>query len=530
MRLWMNICRFSDEEAFQDVMENELQFVERCLRTNPKSYGSWHQRCFVMASMPKPDWKQELNLCNKYLELDERNCTCFHWIWQSSTCTHNWKHPVAWFLTSEIFLSVHCWDYRRFVVGHSNVPPEEELKFTTEKISSNFSNFSSWHYRSKLLPVLHPDEHHPVGISEDILLKGIGKCLMSMCYRTRVYKTETLESWSNCSVVVVNLFCPEYELVQNAFFTDPSDQSAWFYHRWLLGRGKHDNDSCERVNDVWNSVWDTERMLSSTNRSWFKEICELFVWHFSKSWLVLATVICFSGTNKSDCGAFQTRKGKVTYDSPQAGDISISVGSARPFCNLWPLLMENWCWAELNCQWEGRLSSWTADDSAVFSRESGPDGVVFYDEDDHTYMTPFGCPTRATLPQVIRCFANAHTVNALWPWSPFPSGTYPPLGWTHLWLPPTGLDPPHCLGWTPLSGPDVPPDPTDPPFQPHTRHDPITWWSARAFSCALLRQLLWNLLNNFRLELTARCTSELTILYCVTLGQHLPKTNTRKCG
>ncbi len=75
-------------------------------------------------------------------------------------------------LTLYSFLTVHCWDYRRFVVKKSNVAPSDEFKFTTDKISSNFSNFSSWHYRSKLLPILHPDSSNPVGIEEKKLLEG----------------------------------------------------------------------------------------------------------------------------------------------------------------------------------------------------------------------------------------------------------------------------------------------------------------------------------------------------------------------
>ena len=64
---------------------------------------------------------------------------------------------------------------------------EEELEFTTEKIVSNFSNYSSWHLRSTIL----------LRLSQDFLMD-------------------------------------ELELIKNAAFTDPNDQSVWFYHRWLL--------------------------------------------------------------------------------------------------------------------------------------------------------------------------------------------------------------------------------------------------------------------------------------------------------
>jgi geranylgeranyl transferase type-2 subunit alpha len=30
---------------------------------------------------------------------------------------------------------------------------------------------------------------------------------------------------------------PEFELVRNAMYTDPEDQSVWVYHRWLVGSG-----------------------------------------------------------------------------------------------------------------------------------------------------------------------------------------------------------------------------------------------------------------------------------------------------
>ncbi|XP_023298556.2 geranylgeranyl transferase type-2 subunit alpha [Lucilia cuprina] len=157
------------EVAIQKVFETEISLTEQCLLVNPKSYNIWHHRMWLLEQAPQANWQREVLLCNKYLKMDERN--------------------------------FHTWDYRRYVVEKAAVAKQEELDFCTEKIKVNFSNYSSWHHRSLLLPVLYPYE-------------GDAK-------PKRPMSEEKLKE--------------ELEMVLTAAFTDPNDSSAWFYQRWLLG-------------------------------------------------------------------------------------------------------------------------------------------------------------------------------------------------------------------------------------------------------------------------------------------------------
>uniref|UniRef100_A0A4W4E314 Geranylgeranyl transferase type-2 subunit alpha n=1 Tax=Electrophorus electricus TaxID=8005 RepID=A0A4W4E314_ELEEL len=182
------LLHLETEEEMQKLYELELLFTESCLKVNPKSYGSWHHRGWVSSRLPRPDWPRELSLCDRCLSVDERN--------------------------------FHCWDYRRFVVKASGVPVSQELRFTDRLIGSNFSNYSSWHYRSTLLPLLQPGTPSPC--------------------RKPAHVSPTASPQTHGHRVCEEQLLKEYELVQNAFFTDPNDQSAWFYYRWLLGRAERE--------------------------------------------------------------------------------------------------------------------------------------------------------------------------------------------------------------------------------------------------------------------------------------------------
>ncbi|XP_064395199.1 geranylgeranyl transferase type-2 subunit alpha-like isoform X2 [Halichondria panicea] len=190
-------ANMSDEE-FSLLCCKELNLLESCLRVNPKAYCVWLSRQWILLHCPQADWVREKGLCDKLLNYDERN--------------------------------FHCWDHRRFVIQQSHcVSVNQELSFTYDKIASNFSNYSAWHYRSQLLPLVHPSSGSP---SDD------------------------------GGLVSGDALAKEHELAQNAFFTDPDDQSAWFYHRWLLGEVR----CLDSVDMVYLQVSSQPKLVISFNQ------------------------------------------------------------------------------------------------------------------------------------------------------------------------------------------------------------------------------------------------------------------------
>ncbi|XP_028777733.1 geranylgeranyl transferase type-2 subunit alpha 1 isoform X2 [Neltuma alba] len=187
-----------------------LEISVRLLEINPESYTAWNYRKLavehlVSQSESNPDtiksiFDEELKVVESALRQNFKSYGAWHhrkWVLSKGYSSIDNELRLLDRFQKADPRNFHAWNYRRFVCALMKRSDEDELNYTEKMIGTNFSNYSAWHNRSVLLSNLMKREvegHFP--------------------------KEKVLEE--------------EYNLVQNALFTDPDDQSGWFYHLWLI--------------------------------------------------------------------------------------------------------------------------------------------------------------------------------------------------------------------------------------------------------------------------------------------------------
>ncbi|CAM9190488.1 unnamed protein product [Scytosiphon promiscuus] len=150
------------------VYEEELTLSVDCIKRNPKSYPAWHHHKWAL----------------------ERGLTLLGGRWVR-------RQEISLLFPSHCKVygrNFHCWAHRMWVAEQMGLSAQEEFDFTTDKIKQNFSNYSAFHFRSKVLPRMVAEAGH--------------------------------DRWQ--------LLSDELELTHDAMFTEPADQSVWWYHHFLL--------------------------------------------------------------------------------------------------------------------------------------------------------------------------------------------------------------------------------------------------------------------------------------------------------
>lgn len=143
----------SSAQEVNDLLANDLAMTTGALKAHPKVYWIWNHRRWCLENFPagpgeddgwkKANWDREMFVVERMLDVDARNCE-FH------LCRIGCQYRVL------MELPVHAWSYRRYVLARMTTQrsDESELHYTTKKIESNFSNFSAWHQRSKVLTAM----------------------------------------------------------------------------------------------------------------------------------------------------------------------------------------------------------------------------------------------------------------------------------------------------------------------------------------------------------------------------------------
>ena len=181
-------CAVGEGSPFRETVAAQLVASAVGIKRNPKSYPAWAHRVWVVGvfcarDADAVDLGSELALCAKLLAADQRNFHC----WQY----RRWLTDAKAALVAEHTGAESSPSPYRSSSSPSSIRAAEAL-YARESIELNFSNYSAWHARAFLFKRQKP----PAPLDAAFL--------------------DT-----------------ELRLVHRAVFTEPDDQSPWFYRRWL---------------------------------------------------------------------------------------------------------------------------------------------------------------------------------------------------------------------------------------------------------------------------------------------------------
>lgn len=153
---------------------------------------------FVSEAEGKTIREQELLLTQQCIQKNPKSYPSWYhreWIVRRFQCIDQGHQELE---LCNLFLKTdqrnfHCWNYRRFVIAHFGISANTEIEYSTAKIEENFSNYSAFHHRA-------------------VYLSGL------------ISNTDQLVSFLRV----------DFGIIENAVFTDPYDQSAWWYWRYLI--------------------------------------------------------------------------------------------------------------------------------------------------------------------------------------------------------------------------------------------------------------------------------------------------------
>ncbi|QRV90129.1 protein farnesyltransferase/geranylgeranyltransferase type-1 subunit alpha [Ceratobasidium sp. AG-Ba] len=202
-----------ERRSSNDLSQESLEVTTAIIGLNPELYTAWNFRRIILTngifpqSSPSEIFSTidgELSLTFAALQVHPK----VYWLWNHRRwCLQNIPEGPLGSETSKSWRSM-TW--------------ARELAIVEKMLDRDSRNFHAWNYRRYVLASMPESDRRPAK--------------SELAYTTR--KIE--QNFSNF----------KFEFVRNALWTDPGDQSAWIYHRWLIGQGSDSATLKSEINAI----------------------------------------------------------------------------------------------------------------------------------------------------------------------------------------------------------------------------------------------------------------------------------------